>query len=369
MPRPVLLPGARARGRAGVVVCCDDATRRTDRARSGCRGHGCAAAVHVAPCQVHHRGAAEGRSLQRCVLWRGRTASARGSAGPPPTCPLSLPALRNLTNNRGTVHPGPCLLLSGNRHPVHNPRGETRRGRGKDARDDPPAQRRAESASPPQVRVCRCQRPRLARTLAQHVRTGQPAHNLITAPSHTLHLPPMPSLCPLVGPPRCRNGVRRSNIELSDAGAISEADPQVCITHAHRPRSSSVLASPPYNTSLQCADLEHCPVLSPLCSVPHQSSTQLFPFRITPFGILNTRSFRVQHHTPHQPPVRSSALRLSSRACAQIARALQRLGLSKGLDVPKTSEGVGAAARNLAQGILDVTFPIESRQNSCRPKP
>jgi len=279
MPRPVLLPGARARGRAGVVVCCDDATRRTDRARSGCRGHGCAAAVHVAPCQVHHRGAAEGRSLQRCVLWRGRTASARGSAGPPPTCPLSLPALRNLTNNRGTVHPGPCLLLSGNRHPVHNPRGETRRGRGKDARDDPPAQRRAESASPPQVRVCRCQRPRLARTLAQHVRTGQPAHNLITAPSHTLHLPPMPSLCPLVGPPQCRNGVRRSNIELSDAGAISEADPQVCITHAHRPRSSSVLASPPYNTSLQCADLEHSPVVSPLCSVPHQSSTQLFPFR------------------------------------------------------------------------------------------
>jgi hypothetical protein len=51
---------------------------------------------------------------------------------------------------------------------------------------------------------------------------------------------------------------------------------------------------------------------------------------------------------------------LSSEQEPQLSCALERLALCCSPDVPRTKEGIGAAARNLVQGILDVTFPIES---------
>jgi len=45
----------------------------------------------------------------------------------------------------------------------------------------------------------------------------------------------------------------------------------------------------------------------------------------------------------------------------ELARALERLQLCCSPEIPASAEGMGGAARNLVQGILDVTFPLESR--------
>lgn len=45
----------------------------------------------------------------------------------------------------------------------------------------------------------------------------------------------------------------------------------------------------------------------------------------------------------------------------ELARALDRLRLCCSTEIPASAEGLGGALRNLVQGILDVTFPLESR--------
>ena len=45
----------------------------------------------------------------------------------------------------------------------------------------------------------------------------------------------------------------------------------------------------------------------------------------------------------------------------ELARALERLQLCCSPDIPVSAQGLGGALRNLVQGILDVTFPLESR--------